>query len=175
MKVAFALMGLLAVAGCGDDEPEAPAPDVVDDAAAIQRVMADDLSMLSLEEVEQAVDEDLPARAAELLEQGGIPNVRRQREAVAELEPGTDEGTALQTEALELLDARIEALESYREVLSRGLVQDDLAMLDAIQAQRRAEEAITGFFGRLETIHPLPEVADEDEEEERARPVRPTR
>ena len=94
--------------------------------------------------------------------------------AVAELEMGTPEGEALQAEALELIDARIAALESYREVLARGLVQDDLAMLDAIRAQRQAEEGITAFFARLEAIHPLPEV-DGEEEEERARPVRPAR
>jgi hypothetical protein len=175
VRGALALTSLLALLACGDDEPEAPVADLVGDAAAIQRVMADDLAMISLEEVEEAVDEDLPARAAELLEQGGIPNVRRQREAVAALEPGTPEGQALQTEALELLDARIDALESYREVLARGLVADDLALLDAIQAQRRAEEAITGFFGRLEAIHPLPETEDDEGEEERTRPVRPSR
>lgn len=174
MRPAYTLLLVCALA-CGDDEPEAPATDLVSDATALQRVMADDLAMLSLEEVEEAVDEDLPARAAELLEQGAIPNVRRQRRAVAELELGTAEGEALQTEALELIDARIAALESYREVLARGLVQDDLAMLDAIRAQRRAEEAITGFFGRLEAVHPLPEIEGEDGEEERARPVRPSR
>lgn len=174
MRAALALALLALFAGCDEDEPEGPPPDVVTDAAAIQRVLADDLAMLSLDEVENAVDDDLPARAAELLERGAIPNVRRQREAIAELAPGTDEGRALQTEALELVDARIEALESYREVLARGLVQDDLAMLDAIRAQRRAEEAITGYFDRLEAIHPLPE-APEDEEGEPARRVRPPR
>lgn len=171
MRLAFALA--LLFSGCEEDEPEAPAPDIVTDASEIQRVLADDLAMLSLEEVETAVDDDLPARAAELLEQGAIPNVRRQREAVTALSPGTDQGRELQTEALGLVDARIEALQSYREVLARGLVQDDLAMLDAIRAQRRAEEAMTGFFDRLEEIHPLPEAEEADDVP--VRRVRPNR
>ncbi|MBO6938009.1 MAG: hypothetical protein JJ863_23770 [Deltaproteobacteria bacterium] len=172
MRAALAIALVLA-AGCEEDEPEAPAADIVSDAADIQRVLADDLAMLSLEEVETAVDDDLPARAAELLEQGAIPNVRRQRTAIEELTPGTDDGRALQTEALQLLDARIAALESYREVLARGLVADDLALLDAIRAQRLAEEGITGLFARLEEIHPLPEASDEDDVP--VRRVRPNR
>ena len=172
MRAALAI-ALVLVAGCEEDEPEAQPPDIVTDAADIQRVLADDLAMLSLEEVETAVDDDLPARAAELLEQGAIPNARRQRTAVEELTPGTDQGRELQTEALGLLDARIEALESYRTVLARGLVQDDLAMLDAIRAQRLAEEAITGFFARLEEIHPLPEAGEADDVP--VRRVRPNR
>ena len=168
----WALAGLaLAWLACGDDSADAPTASLVQDVGDIQRTMADDLVVLALEEVESAVADDLPARAAHLLEVGAIPATERQREAVQGLEMGTDDGRAFRDEAAQLLAARKVALESYRAVLARGLVADDLAMLDAIHDQRVAEDAITELFARMEGIRPLPEAA-EDDAPRRVRPPR---
>ncbi|MAQ17400.1 MAG: hypothetical protein CMN30_21710 [Sandaracinus sp.] len=155
------LAGLLVLAACGDDADEGPSRRLVVDVADLQRAMGDDLAVLALEEVEDAVADDLPARAAQLLERGAIPATERQRATIAALEMSTDEGVALRDRAVALVADRKAALEAYREVLARGLMTDDLAMLDAITAQREAEEALTAFFAELELIRPLPEIEDD--------------
>ena len=145
-------MGLVACGGTKDAEPSRS---LVEDVAALQQASADDLVLLALDEVESAVADDLPARAARLLERGAIPAAERHAEAVEALTLSTDEGRVLRAEGARLLQARVEALELYQASLVRGLVEDDMAALEAIQAQRRAEEALATYFERLAAIRPL--------------------
>ena len=148
--------------GCEEDEPEGPPPALRDDARAMQAIVADDLVVLSLEEVEAAVDDDLPVRAASLLERGAIPGARRHREALEAFEPSTPEGRRLKERGAEALKQRSEALEAYREVLARGLVEDDLALLNAIRAQRAAEEEVLAFMAALDVVLGVAEEAAEE-------------
>ena len=153
---ALGLIGLFLLAGfaagCDEDEPEGPPPALMDDARAMQQIVADDLVVLSLEEVEAAVDDELPVRAASLLERGAIPGARRHREALEAFEPSTPEGRQLKERGEEALRQRSEALEAYREVLARGLVEDDLALLDAVRAQRAAEDEVLAFMNALDSV-----------------------
>ena len=154
MRATLALV--LTACACGNDAPEVAEPeaDLRAEVRLLQRAMTRDLVLLSLEEVEEAMAEDLPVRAAELLESGAIPASRRQAERVAGLATHHPRAQALRDEAVELLGERTRALEAYQRALERGLVED-VTLLDALSSQREAEEAIDAFLGRLEAIAPL--------------------
>jgi len=155
--------------GCGDDaEPEAPDAELVLDVRDLQVAVTDERALGSLEEVDEAVADDLPVRAAELLEAGAIPAAERHVGQLRDLPMRTASGRGLRAQAVEVLQARADALEQYRAALERGLVED-VTLLEALGAQRRAEEEVDAFLGELEAIRPL------DPEEEGRRVRRPSR
>ncbi len=135
---------LAAVFGACADEPAAtPAaePAVADEVARILRAIEDDPARGALAEVDAAVEDDLPVRAAELLREKAIPAAR---EAVARgraLEMRTGEGARLRLALVSALEARVRALEQEASVLSRGMVED-FALAGAFRAERIAEEQI---------------------------------
>lgn len=144
------------LAACGDDdEGEAPIPqDLVEDARRLQDVIASDPAITALEEAEDAVADDRPVRAADLLLAGGIPAAGRQVERVRAVTLGTDEGRALQRRAVAAYEARVEALGQYRLALERGVVED-MTLVEALRAQREADEAILAVDEALADIRPL--------------------
>ncbi|HJK90320.1 MAG TPA: hypothetical protein RMH26_06220, partial [Polyangiaceae bacterium LLY-WYZ-15_(1-7)] len=87
---------------------------------------------------------------------------RAHAERLRETSVQTARGRRLRDEGAQLLDARADALATYQTVLERGLVED-LALLESIQEQRQAEEAIGAYLDRLAAIRPL--AVEEDEEE----------
>lgn len=135
----------------GGDEPAAAA-----DAARVTRAIADDPAREALAEVDAAIDDDLPARAAELLEQAAIPAARDAVARARALETLTDEGARLRLALVSALEARAEALEKEAAALSRGMVED-LALVDALRAERRAEErmvAVSESARKIEAADP---------------------
>ncbi len=147
---------LVALVACSDDSAQTPEPtaDLQTEVRTLHREVTNDLVLISLEEVEEAMAEDLPVRAAELLQSGTIPAARRQARRVEELELGHPRAQALRERAVERLGARTEALQAYQQALERGLVED-VTLLDALQKQREAEEAIDALLGELEAISPV--------------------
>lgn len=143
---------LVLAAACGDGAaPEGPPPGLRDDARTILEVASDDPTVGALEEVDDAVLENLPTRAAELLERGAIPAARRQAERLDRLEVSTPEGRRLHRRLLEAYRDRTEALEAYRESLRRGEVED-LRLVEAMGAQREAETEIAALMAELEGL-----------------------
>jgi len=151
-----ALVLALALGACdaGDTEPPPVSPELREDVALLQRALTEDLELLALDEVDEALAADLPVRAGDLLEAGALPAARRHASELRALELRTERGRRLRERAAALLDARAQALAEYRELLRRGLVED-IALLRAIEAQREAEEAIDAFLGHLEELRPL--------------------
>lgn len=142
-------------AGC-EDEPEGPPPGAAREAAALRRILDEDPALGPIEDVDGAVDEDRPVLAAERIALGALPAARRQVERVERADIRTAEVRAIQAEAVEAYRHRVEALESYRAVLARGTVED-LALHDALRAQRVAGEELVAVYEKLDAIAPLPE------------------
>lgn len=157
MRLALSLPWVCLVWGiaCSDDSGgEAPEADLQTQVRTLHREVTNDLVLIALEEVEEAMAEDLPVRAAELLETGAIPAARRQAERVGALDLSHPRAIELRDRAAARLSARTDALDAYRRALQRGLVED-VTLLDALQKQREAEEAIDELLGQLEAIAPL--------------------
>lgn len=152
----------LLAASTGCDRSAGPSADLVADATDLQRAVTNDRELAALVEVEDAVADDLPVRAAELLRIGAIPAARRHVTEVAELTMRTAEGRRHHRRAMSLLDKRVDSLQLYHDALERGLIED-VQLLEAIRAQREAEEAIDAYLGVLEELHPLPSSEQPDE------------
>ena len=149
----YAILILPFFFGCSDHSPPTPR-DLQGDVAKLQRTMTDDLELVALDEVEKALADDLPYRAAQLLMAGALPASERHVSHVEELTFQTKRGQRLGEEAKTLLRARADALKLYGEALQNGF-PDDLQSVRALRAQRNAESAIDSFLGRLEELRPL--------------------
>lgn len=146
MRPLLAAVVALAV-GCGSDsngnEPTADAVEIRAVLSAVERSAAPD----ELREVDALVDEDLPVRAADAVRDRVLPALAADRTRLEALDPTSVRGRDLRTHALELTEARAEALRGYAEVLDRGLVED-YTLAQAIRAHREAEGAMLDFTER---------------------------
>jgi hypothetical protein len=120
----------------------------------LQARVAQDTCPGALEDVDLAVEDDKPVLAARLLRSAGIPAAARQVARMQGSEVHTSEGGALRQEAVTLYDARRTALVAYADVLERG-VMEDLALVMALDGQRRADAARGSYLARLESLRPL--------------------
>jgi hypothetical protein len=150
----------LLLGACGDDGEEGPPPDLVADVHRLQDAITTDPALGPIEDAEAMVDDERHALAAELLEQGGIPASERQVETVRGLELATRRGRLLRRRLARAYEQRTEALERYREVLSRGFMED-LELVEAMGGVRESLEAITEVDDELTEIRPLPEGEEE--------------
>jgi hypothetical protein len=140
-----------ALIGCGDDAAPGPPPELRDDARLLAEVLADDDTPQALVEVDDAILDRLPVRAAELLESGAIPAARRVAERVEAAEVRTVEGRQVRSRVLSASRARVEALEAYRDALRRGDVED-LRLAATLRAQREAESALADATVEVEAL-----------------------
>lgn len=169
-----ALCGLvLSLGACGssEDEPTGPTVSERSEVEAVLRALNEDEAISVLIEADRFVADDLPARAAQMLESGALPSMRRHIERVEGLEVATPLGRRLKTSALEKLRARETSTAAYARILARGLVED-LAFVDASSAQRQAEAALLELAEEIQAIrHPDDGDEDDNEEEEAPRPT----
>ncbi|MEM9073957.1 MAG: hypothetical protein AAGE52_36025 [Myxococcota bacterium] len=171
-RAAAALALALLAFGCSDESEEETPAGLLDEIQTLQQAITEDLELLALDDVEAALADDLPVRAGDLLEAGALPAARRHAETVAALELENERALRFRDEAAELLQRRATALEGYRELLRRGLVED-LALLDSLSEQRTVEEEIEALLGRLEAIRPL-QTKGKNRPRPRRRPTKPT-
>ena len=162
----------LTLAACGSSaEPVGPTVSEQGDVNAVLEALTQDEAILVLEEADRFVADDLPARAAQMLESGALPSMHRHIERVDALVVGTPLGRRLKTSALEKLRARETSTAAYARILARGLVED-LAFVEASAAQRQAEAALLELAEEIQAIrHPEDNDDEEDEEEEPPRPT----
>jgi hypothetical protein len=150
---------LLLLAACGDDAPPAAPPptrDVVADVRALQALLGDDLAAGAIEEVDHALDDDRPFLAEERLRIGAIPAARRMTERARAVETGTTEGGALRGDVVRAYADRADALERLRTALVAG-EGESLELVEALGAQRAANEALLALHDRLAALRPLRE------------------
>lgn len=147
------IFAVLALA-CGSE----PAPGVPEDLEADARALADaileDPARLPLEEVDEAIRDDRPVLAADLIAQGATPATERQIALLSALPMTSGEGRRLRSRCVRLHRDRLRALEGMREALSRGIGHEDDQLLDAMRADAEAQVAIVAFQDELARIVP---------------------
>jgi len=148
---ALTLALLHAALGCGNDTPEGPSSELVGDARALLEMVMGDPATAALADVDRTVEDGRPVRAAELLRAGGIPAARAQVERCGDAAATSPEGRTLRRRAMRAYEARVAALELYAAALERGPVEDT-QLVDALAAQRRADEDLLAVHRRLEEL-----------------------
>lgn len=161
--------------GCGASDSTAH-ESVESDVRAIAAVLARDPARLPLSEVDEAIRDDRPVLAADLIARTAIPATERLIEQLAALEPTSSEGRRLRNRAVRAHRDRIEALRSLEGALARGVGQEDERLLDAMRADARAQMAIVALEDELNRL--VPHVLERAPLEERSAfppPSPPTR
>lgn len=125
------------------------------DAAQLQELLGSDPARALLQEIERAVDSERPVMAAEMIEQAGVPAIRRQIERLEDAPVMTREGRRLRTRAVRLHRARADVLARYGAALARGIGTEDEELLDAMRAYAMAELELASLYRELEQLHPL--------------------
>lgn len=148
------LVGASLFAGCSSGEAPPTAEDLEADVRALQATLGDDPATLPLREVDEAIRDDRPVLAADLILQGAVPATRRQIEALEGLRITSNEGRRLRTRCVRLHRDRLRGLEAMRAALSRGIGHEDDQLLDAMRADAEAQMAIVEFQDELGRIVP---------------------
>lgn len=143
----------LAPACSSGDSARVGAPEV--DAARLQELLGSDPARALLSEIERAVDSERPVMAAEMIEQAGVPAIRRQIARLEDAPMATREGRRLRTRAVRIHRARADVLARYGAALARGIDTEDEELLDAMRAYAMAELEIASLYRELEQLHPL--------------------
>lgn len=94
-----------------------------------------------LTDVDDAVERDLPVRAAGILTERALPASQALITRLREIELRTDLGATLRDQWVAACTLRETALEAYAAALERGIVED-LTLADALRDQRRAGDAV---------------------------------
>ncbi len=152
-----------ALVACGHDggraedgEHEPPPPDLVTEVRALQRVITDDPALTPLEDVDDAIRQQRPVLAAQLLETGAIPAAERQVEALEGTRVTTPEARRFRRGLIDAYRRRIDALDTWKGVLAQG-GEEDLALVDAMSAVRAADEAVLDIDHQMQEVRPIPE------------------
>lgn len=166
---ALLLAGTMVLASaCSGGDASGPSPSVEADVEQLQEVLGSDPSRAVLREIEDAVDSERPVMAAEMIEQAGVPSVRRQIERLQAAGVTTQEGRRLRTRAVRVHRARLSALESYGQLLARGIGTEDTELLEAMHTYADAELEIVALYDDLAGIRPLAPEATERTDREAA-------
>lgn len=115
---------------------------------ALRDALSADRTLAAMQAVDEAVAEDLPVRAAGILREQTLPAIDATIASVTALSLGTTAAEDRRDDALAILRRRRSALVQYADALDRGLVED-LVLLDAIRAQRNAEQELSAFLEGL--------------------------
>jgi hypothetical protein len=174
--IASALLVLhLAVACSSGEEHAGPSADTQAEARAIQQVLADTTALAALTDVDEAIRDDRPALAADLIARGAIPETERQIRVLETLEIGSADGRRFRTRAIRLHRDRLRALALMQTAFARGAGHEDSLWMDAIHADSEAQVALVHFEEELMRIAPLPEQQESNELEQRGLPPMPSR
>lgn len=173
--MASALLALhLAVACSSGEAPPGPSPDTQAEVRAIQQVLEDVTALGALTEVDEALRDDRPALAADLIARGAMPETQRQIHVLEMLPIETPEGRRFRTQAIRLHRDRLRALTLMQAAFARGTGHEDDQFMDAIHADSEAQVALVHFEEELARIAPLPERTT-NELEQRGLPTTPSR
>lgn len=144
---------VLVLGACGEHDDGSAARSVEADARVLVAIVSSDPSASVLDDVDDAIDTDRPVLGADLLTELGLPALRRQVTRIEDASVATTEGRTLRARALRLYRARVSGYEAYRDLLTRGLV-DDMALLDALDAVSENEREILALARDLAALVP---------------------
>lgn len=168
--VALAL-GPCALPGCGSEaEPTTAPEDLEADVRALANQLLEDPARLPLEEVDEAIRDERPVLAADLIAQGARPGTERQIELLRALRMTSAEGRRFRSRAVRLHRQRLEALAALGAALSRGIGQEDEQLVEAMHADAEVQVGIVSLQAELARV--VPELEDRPPLEERGAPPR---
>lgn len=175
-RLATALIALHLAVACssGTDRPAGPSADTQAEARAIQQVLADVTVAGALTDVDEAIRDDRPALAADLIARGAMPETERQIRVLETLSIETPEGRRLRTQAIRLHRDRLRALTLMQAAFARGTGHEDDQWMQAIHADSEAQVALVDFDEELARLAPVPAEAT-NELEQRGLPSSPSR
>ena len=172
--IAIALVALHLVACSSGETPVGPSADTQAEVRAMQQVLEDPTVLSALTDVDEAIRDDRPALAADLIARGAMPETERQIRSLELLSIETPEGRRFRTQAIRLHRDRLRALSLMQAAFARGTGHEDDAWLEAIHADSEAQVALVHFEEELSRISPLPENTT-NELEQRGLPSTPSR
>ncbi len=146
--------GLVVLGACSSGEDPAARADLEADVRALELTLAEDPATLPLHEVDEAIRDDRPVLAADLILQSAIPATERQIHALEAVRVTSPEGRRLRTRSIRLHRDRIRALQGMRAALARGTGHEDDQLLSAMHADADAQVAIVRFHEELGRIVP---------------------
>ncbi len=156
LQRAVAALGVTAFLVACAGSPSGVSASLEEDVTRLQQVLGEDPARAVLADVDQALDEERPVMAAELIADAAIPALRRQVEALSRVRATTPEGRRLQSRAVRVHRARMAALAVYGETLAPGVTADnDEAVLGAMRGFREAEMELLQLHDELARIRPL--------------------
>jgi len=155
--IACALVALHLAACSSGEAPAGPSAGTQAEVRAIQQVLEDPTVLSALTEVDEAIRDDRPALAADLIARGVVPETERQIRTLETLSIDTPEGRRFRTQAIRLHRDRLRALNLMQAAFVRGTGHEDDAWMDAIHADSEAQVALVHFEEELARIAPLPE------------------
>lgn len=175
-RIATALIALHLMVACssGNETPAGPSADTQAEVRAIQQVLDDPTALGALTDVDEAIRDDRPALAADLIARGAMPETERQIHVLETLSIETPEGRRLRTQAIRLHRDRLRALTLMQTAFARGTGHEDEQWMEAIHADSEAQVALVHFDRDLGRIAPR-EVEETNELEQRGLPTTPSR
>lgn len=160
-----------AQAGCsGEAEPTGVPEDLEADVRALANQLLEDPARLPLEEVDEAIRDERPVLAADLIAEGARPATERQIELLRALRMTSAEGRRLRSRAVRLHRQRLEALDALGAALSRGIGQEDEQLVEAMHTDAEVQVGIVSLQAELARV--VPELEDRPPLEERGAPPR---
>ncbi|MCS6798118.1 MAG: hypothetical protein NZ898_06265 [Myxococcota bacterium] len=150
----LAMLTALALLACARDGADEPDPRLVEDARAMQALLAHDELAGPMTEVDRAIAERRPFLAAQRLRAAAIPAARRMLERIEAWRPRSAEGRELHTRWRRAVAMRRDALERLAVALEGGEIES-LPVVEAVAQERRALEEIVELHARLNAIRPL--------------------
>ncbi len=169
----LAALALVPASGAGcSGEAEAPAvpEDLQADVRALANQLLEDPARLPLEEVDEAIRDERPVLAADLIAQGARPATERQIELLRALPMTSADGRRFRSRAVRLHRQRLEALAALGAALSRGIGQEDEQLVEAMHADAEVQVGIVSLQAELARV--VPELEDRPPLEERGAPPR---
>lgn len=141
---------LLHACGTSAEDPRA----LRRDALELQAVLGQDRSPVLMIDVEHAVSARKPVHAAALISNVVLPQVEAQMQRARAAELTTVTVRRLQLRLVAAYERRREGLSLYRAVLATGVVETP-EVIDALRAQREAEDELLGLDRELSVLRPV--------------------
>jgi hypothetical protein len=165
LALRLALFSALGLGCSGGAEDAAAAASAEADARVIAEIVGTDPGPAVLDDVADAIDTDRPVMAADLLDEVGLPAMRRQVTRLEDAPMATSEGRTLRARTVRLYRARVTAYETYQRLLMRGVMAEEgEELLDALDAVSENERDLLALQRELAELAPIVHADEPDEE-----------
>ncbi|MCS6856225.1 MAG: hypothetical protein NZM37_00800 [Sandaracinaceae bacterium] len=142
------------VIACGCSRGEGKGVSVQAEVQAFAHQLDRDPAWPFLQDVDQAIEEERPVLASQILENGAIPATKRWADEIAAMRFETLEARRLRERFLRLLKLRHRTLEAMRRALEEGLGMEEgeAKWVEALHEHTRVELEIASFYREIDKM-----------------------